>query len=385
MTSDMGHTLAHAELTADEIGAVREPLSQASCLPTRCYTDQAFYELELDRLLRRTWLPVARWDQIENPGDYLTTVIAGEPLILVRAEDGEVRCLSNVCQHRRMLVASGCGTARFFQCPYHRWAYGLDGRLQGGPFLDKDVDRTNVALPSVRAEEWNGFVFVNFDADASPLTPQLEGLTTLLKPYGLSTWRLVDDAHIAEANWNWKLTIENASESYHHLGFHSESLEPMLAPTRRVIVPEQAGPYIQFQNPGLTDDADAHTMGWPAPELGPEHNANRIITVFPLCSLTLSPNWIGWMRVTPGPAVDRHDVRLLYMVPPDAREWDGFEQTFAPLKRFVEGALQEDMSGLRALSNTHHSKLTDRTAGFSPLEATVAHFQRWIVDRMTAS
>jgi len=371
------------ELTAEEIAAVRKPFSQASCLPTRCYTDQDYHELELDRVLRRTWLPVARWDDIENPGDYFTTEIAGEPLILVRTEDGGVRCLSNICQHRRMRVASGCGKAQSFRCPYHRWNYGLDGQLLSGPFLDKDFDRTNVALPSVRTEEWNGFVFVNFDDDAEPLAPQLEDLTTLLEPYELDTWRLVDESHIADATWNWKLTIENASESYHHLGFHSDSVEPESAPTARVVVPEQVGPYSHYQSPGKFDDV--RPKSWPGPELGPEHNPTRIITVFPLCNLTLSPDWAIWLRANPEPAVDQHVLRLQYMVPPGAREWDGFEQKFAPLKKFLEGVLAEDKIGLLDLASTHHSKLAERTAGFSPLETPVTHWHRWLVDQMTAS
>jgi hypothetical protein len=73
------------------------------------------------------------------------------------------------------------------------------------------------------------------------------------------------------------------------------------------------------------------------------------------------------------------------MVPPGARESAGFEQMFPPLKKFLEGALAEDMEGLHVLSNMLHSKLADRTAGFSPLEATITHWQRWIVDQMTAS
>jgi phenylpropionate dioxygenase-like ring-hydroxylating dioxygenase large terminal subunit len=74
-----------------------------------------------------------REEQVKASGDYFTTTIIGEPLVIVRDRGGTVRALSSVCQHRAMLVAEGAGNTRGFVCPYHHWTYDLDGRLVGAP------------------------------------------------------------------------------------------------------------------------------------------------------------------------------------------------------------------------------------------------------------
>ncbi|HIF99616.1 MAG TPA: hypothetical protein EYQ54_21760 [Myxococcales bacterium] len=57
-------------MTREEIAAVREQPERSSGLPARCYTDPAFYELEKERVFRRSWLGVGRAEQVSNPGDY---------------------------------------------------------------------------------------------------------------------------------------------------------------------------------------------------------------------------------------------------------------------------------------------------------------------------
>jgi phenylpropionate dioxygenase-like ring-hydroxylating dioxygenase large terminal subunit len=105
-------------------------LDAAETLPPACYTDAAFYTFEKEALFDREWLCVGRADQVREPGDYFTTQIVGEPIVVARARDGVIRAMSSVCQHRAMLVAEGAGNARGFVCPYHHWVYGLDADLR---------------------------------------------------------------------------------------------------------------------------------------------------------------------------------------------------------------------------------------------------------------
>ncbi len=111
-------------MTPDEISAVREQPERSSGLPAQCYTDPAFYELEKERMFRRSWLSVGRVEQVADPGDYFTIELFGEPLIIVRDKEGTVRALSNVCPHRWMLLVGHDPSSSFpfkTPCQLKRW------------------------------------------------------------------------------------------------------------------------------------------------------------------------------------------------------------------------------------------------------------------------
>ena len=108
------------------------PLEDAETLPPECYTDRDFYELEKQALFNHEWLCVGRESDIPDAGDFFTTHIVDEPIIVVRNKSGNIKALSAVCQHRAMLVAEGKGNKRAFRCPYHHWTYSLDGDLLKG-------------------------------------------------------------------------------------------------------------------------------------------------------------------------------------------------------------------------------------------------------------
>lgn len=113
------------------------PIEEAETLPPFCYTSDEFYEFEKGAVFNSEWLCVGRVSQLDKPGDYFTTSIVGEPLIVCRDLKGELHAMSAVCRHRAMLVAEGNGNKRSFVCPYHHWTYALDGSLRNGPAMDK--------------------------------------------------------------------------------------------------------------------------------------------------------------------------------------------------------------------------------------------------------
>ena len=168
----------------------RQPAT-ASALPPRYYTDPAIYKLEEERIFRKQWMFVGREDEVAQPGDYITIDIAGTPLIIVRDQQGTVRALSGSCLHRYMPVAEGAGNRSSFQCPYHLWTYGLDGQLIGAPEMEHATvfDKSACRLPEARLEVWEGFIFVNLDPEAEPLSPQLETLSRRLAGYHLGEMR----------------------------------------------------------------------------------------------------------------------------------------------------------------------------------------------------
>jgi phenylpropionate dioxygenase-like ring-hydroxylating dioxygenase large terminal subunit len=104
----------------------------------------------------KTWLCVAREEQIANPGDYLTGEVMAEPYVITRNKDGKVNAFLNICRHRGVPVAEGAGNARCFSCPYHAWYYNLEGKLMAAPHMDQsEVDLADCRLRPIKAALWS--------------------------------------------------------------------------------------------------------------------------------------------------------------------------------------------------------------------------------------
>jgi len=210
----------HAQLL--EIAGV--PLNKAVCLPGIFYTSQAYFDHEVETLLKHQWHCLGRADEVPRPGDYFTTQLFDEPLLIVRGDDGLIRVLSNVCRHRGMPVAESSGSTRRFICPYHAWSYNRDGGLANAPRMrEKGLVKSACGLNAFRSEIWNGFVYANLDDEAPELSPGLGALEKLLANYRTSDMRFV---YRAEEEWrtNWKCLVENFMESYHLSIVHPETL-----------------------------------------------------------------------------------------------------------------------------------------------------------------
>ncbi len=202
------------------------PVEEAETLPPECYTDADFYEFEKEAIFNHEWLCLGREEWAKNPGDYFTSSIIGEPIVVVRNSDGVLKALSSVCQHRAMLVAEGSGNTRGFVCPYHHWSYSLDGKLVGAPAMSKtcNFDKSRFSLPELKLEVWLGFVFINFDHDAAPLAPRLEVIADLLEPYDIATATGPRPEPSEQYQWNWKVMFENNNDGYHASRLHGGPL-----------------------------------------------------------------------------------------------------------------------------------------------------------------
>lgn len=193
------------------------PLERAETPPAAWYSDPRVHALERERVFFRTWQPVGRADQVAAAGRFFTAEIAGEPLVVARAEDGRLRAFSNVCRHRGAVVAAGEGSAKSLRCPYHGWVYGLDGRLSGGPPEFEGVegfDRATCTLPPVRVDTFGPFVFVNLDPAAAPLAASLGDLPER-EPPGPLLERAFAERRTYVVECNWKVYVDNYLEAYH--------------------------------------------------------------------------------------------------------------------------------------------------------------------------
>lgn len=195
-------------------------------LPAAAYRPDS-HAVDLERIWRASWVFVGTSDEVATPGDFVATEVGGQPLIVLRDQQGELAALSNMCAHRGTPLVEGHGNASTFSCPYHAWTYADDGRLLGVPYASRDVDRSTHCLPRYRAEEWHGLVFATMDDGAAPLRERFAHIDRLVRDAGLDSlhhWTSHRGDEIWEANW--KLVVSNAMESYHVFRVHPDTLEP---------------------------------------------------------------------------------------------------------------------------------------------------------------
>jgi choline monooxygenase len=191
-------------------------LEYSSTLSSRYYTDPSVLAEENRNVFGRTWQLVGRAEQVMDAGQYFTATVGGEPVLVVRGGDGELRAMSNVCRHRAGPIARGEGRRPVLQCGYHGWTYSLDGQLRVTPEFDgvAEFDRADCRLPQFQAGIWNELVFVNTDPGAESLTDFLGELLTDMPRHDYSGFRLAQ-RKTWELDCNWKVYVDNYLEGYH--------------------------------------------------------------------------------------------------------------------------------------------------------------------------
>jgi len=364
------------------------PLGTTTLDPRR-YTDPAEYDREVERIFRREWIAIAREDEIAKPGDYVAFELCGEPLVAVRGDDGVPCVLSRVCRHRWMpVVEAGCGTGRSFQNPYHLWTYALDGRLIGAPEMTRTpgFDREACRLPSLRVEVWEGFVFVNFDPEAAPLAPRLEGLREAIAPYRPAAMRTTAPL-LFEHDWNWKVMVENFIESYHHAGVHHDTLQP-LVPGNGTFADDVPGDgYAILHNP-TRDGVPMPAVLPTTPGLDDAQRGEFLVgAVFPLLLFSVQHDSLVWYRLSPH-AVDRFSLAIHLCVPPetgdDAAGAEGVAEGIATMKQYLDAIHQQDIAACQGVYRGLRSRFA--AAGpLSHLELAIAQLARFVDDRVGAS
>src|ERR687892_585739 len=152
---------------------------KTTTLPWSWYSDPAVFEIERERIFRRSWQYVGRADEVPEPSSFAATRAGHIPVVLVRDAEGTLRAFLNVCRHRGSLVCEGSGRRTTLQCPYHAWTYGLDGRLIAAPRASREggIETGELGLVALEVDTWGPFVFVNPDPDAETLADFLDDVS----------------------------------------------------------------------------------------------------------------------------------------------------------------------------------------------------------------
>ncbi|SDM41046.1 aromatic ring-hydroxylating dioxygenase subunit alpha [Bacillus sp. OK048] len=193
----------------------------------KIYTDPAIFKMEIDKVYGSTWVYVGHESEIANPGDYKTTKIGSQPVVVTRSADSEeINVVLNRCRHRGASVCQDeCGNAHVLRCAYHGWTYSNNGKLLGAPFQDgygEEFNREEMGLIRVpRVDSYRGFIFASLNEKVKPLKEHLGNALPYIDyvadsgPEGIE---LSAGKHKYFLNANWKFQVENTIDPY-HLGF----------------------------------------------------------------------------------------------------------------------------------------------------------------------
>jgi phenylpropionate dioxygenase-like ring-hydroxylating dioxygenase large terminal subunit len=183
------------------------------------YYDPNLFEAELDRIFYKTWIWVAHESELPNPGDFVTTTIGRQPVIVVRDKSGAVNVLQNRCRHRGATVCEAPkGNAKGFTCPYHSWSYALDGTLRALPYGDGYegvCDKGDLPLKKLRVGVYHGLVFASFNEEIESLDGFLGGAKPwidLFMKQGAGYPIKANGEHKFKFKGNWKIQLENGHD-----------------------------------------------------------------------------------------------------------------------------------------------------------------------------
>ena len=197
-------------------------------LRAEAYVDPKWFDAELKSVFATTWQWVCHVEKLAKPGSYITTTVAGMPIVIIRDKVGTLRAFYNVCKHRAHELVTGSGTISSLVCPYHAWNYQLDGQLKNARRADKmdGFDKSEICLDQVKVEEFCGFIYVNLDGQAQPLAESAGDLAEEINFWAPDVANLTLAKRLTyEINSNWKNVVDNFLECYHCHIAHKEFVD----------------------------------------------------------------------------------------------------------------------------------------------------------------
>ena len=194
-------------------------------LPQPFFNDLEIYRADLDRIWRTGWLFAGHTCEIRCPGEYFLVEVDADSIIVIRGDDGAIHGLHNVCRHRGSLICDEpCGQVSKLVCPYHQWAYHLDGRLFAWRGMQPDLNKEDFSLHTIHVREVEGLIFINLAPNPLPFDAAQDCLSALLRPQGLGRAKVAKAVdYLVKANW--KIVWENNRECFHCNANHPQYIK----------------------------------------------------------------------------------------------------------------------------------------------------------------
>ena len=398
----------------------RRPAGQS--LEAPFYVSEEFFDLDIEAVFARSWLFVAAEAELPEPGDYVTVTIGSYSVIIVRDDDEDVRAFHNVCRHRgARILNEERGSVGNIVCGYHRWTYGVDGKLLHAESQAPGFDPSCFGLRTVHARTVAGLVFIcladeppaDFDEVAARIEPYLA-------PHNLAKAKVATQIDLVE-NGNWKLTMENNRECYHCVGhpelqacyfpiygYQEQDIPPALRPAYERFLVADAEARKTYESLGLPyaeiEELDTRPTGFriqrePLDLAGESYTPDgtaactRLLADFPTArlgrlSMHVQPN--SWFHFMADHAItfstiplcpDRTLVRTTWLVHADAVE--GIDYDLDTMTKVWQATNDQD-AVLVARAHQGISSPAYQPGPYGPTEEQVEAFVNWYVTRLTA-
>jgi glycine betaine catabolism A len=361
-------------------------MMQAS-LRRAAYCDAEVFADEQVRLMATSWACVGRVDALgTEPGSYRLASVAGESVLMVRAADLSVAVFANRCMHRGTELVDttvDSGSACFesvIRCPYHFWAYGLDGSLRASPWADVEHPE-DFALRRYELAEWGGFHFVRLSGHGADFLDELGSIAERLVRFPLDAL-VVGRSFSYDVAANWKVIAENYNECYHCGPVHPELCE--LVPAFR----QRGGADLDWaQGIPHRDGADTFTRSGTStrasfPGLNAAEQANHFgELVYPNLLLSLSRDHVAAFVLQPQ-ACDRTAIECLLLFHREEVAKPGFDPTDAA--DFWDVVNRQDWSICERVQRGMRSH-TFEHGWYAPMEDPSLDIRRWWITKMGSS
>jgi len=287
-------------------------------VPSTDYTDEALWQLEMDRIFKSLPILVGVSQEIPEPGDFKTLEILGVPLLITRQKDGSAKVLMNVCTHRGMtLTSKPCGNQKMFSCPYHGWTFKSDGSLRAIADAPKfgEVCEGSRDLVQFPCHEEGGLIFAVLDAESDiNIREYLGDMMDDVAAKGMDQWTYVGNRPIYGPNW--KVAYDGYLEGYHFKAAHPETIHPRTY--NNVMEYDAHGPHILIGFAARTveqlGEVDRDEL-W-------QHETNGfdfIRLFFPNVSIFIAPEITQIAQMIPGPGPLQNTTILHFLHPEPAQ------------------------------------------------------------------
>ncbi|MCC9711245.1 aromatic ring-hydroxylating dioxygenase subunit alpha [Streptomyces sp. MNU76] len=365
------------------------PPSLIPTLSGEYYTDPGVFAQEQELVFEAMWFCVARASELAKPGAFRTYQVGRESVLVSRSRDGSIKAFLNICRHRgaKLCTEESGEVKRAFQCPYHAWTYGLDGKLIAAPNLTSmpDIDRTEYGLVNVQVREWLGYVWVcladeppSFEEDVIGEVVERLGDVESIERYGIGNLS-VGRRITYDVKANWKLIIENFMECYHCATIHPELTE---------VLPEFADGYAAQYYVGHGAEFGAEVQGFTVdgsegldriPGVAEDQDRRYYaITVRPQVFINLVPDHVIFHRMYPM-AADRTIVECDWLYLPHVVESGKDVSRSVELFHRVN---QQDFDACERTQPAMSSKAYAKGGVLVPSEHHIGEFHTWLQNKL---
>jgi len=193
-------------------------------LSRELYRNEEVYRQDLAQIWHRDWIFAGHSFEVEKAGDYITLQIGDYPVVIVRADDGKINAFHNACRHRGSRICSAAkGKSAKLVCPYHKWTFGLDGKLLFAGNMGENFVNNEHNLQPVHCEVIHSYIYVCVADPAPDFSAFSRDVGPFIQPHNLAQGKVAFESNIVEKG-NWKLVFENNRECFHCDANHPELL-----------------------------------------------------------------------------------------------------------------------------------------------------------------